>query len=80
MSNGIGGGFHYKGRSPGGDLLITYEDGDAEITTLRRLKNQQVQWMPEGTALPAGIKLKTAAAAATEIASRKGPIRAGRGG
>ena len=36
--------------------------------------------MPEGTALPAGIKLKTAAAAATEIASRKGPIRAGRGG
>ena len=74
------GRIHYKGRSPGGDLLITYEDGDAEITTLRRLKNQQVQWMPEGTALPAGIKLKTAAAAATEIASRKGPIRAGRGG
>ena len=71
---------HYRGKNPGGELLIVYEDGDAEITTLRRLQNQQIQWMPEGTALPAGMRLRTAAAAETDIASRERPIRAGRGG
>jgi hypothetical protein len=72
---------HYRGSSPGGDLLIAYEDGDAEVTTLRRLQAQQVQWVPEGTGLPAGVQLKTAAAAEADLATRQaGPSRAGRGG
>jgi hypothetical protein len=67
---------YYRGRSPGGELLVAYEDGDAEVTTLRRLRNQQVQWMPEGTAVPAGIQFRSAAAAEAEIAARAAPRRA----
>jgi len=70
----------YRGSRPGGDLLIAYEDGDAEVTTWRRLQRQQVEWLPEGTILPRGVSIKMAAAAEADIAARVQPIRAGRGG
>jgi hypothetical protein len=70
----------YRGSRPGGDLLIAYEDGDAEVTTWRRLQRQQVEWLPEGAILPRGVSIKMAAAAEADIAARVQPIRAGRGG
>jgi hypothetical protein len=61
---------YYRGRGQGGNLLIAYEDGDAEVTTLKRLQQQGVQWQPEGSSAPRGISFSTAAEAEAGIAAR----------
>jgi hypothetical protein len=61
---------YFRGRRQGGNLLIAYEDGDAEITTLRKLQRQNIQWLPEGTAVPDGVHFRTASQAEADIANR----------
>ena len=54
---------HFRGKQPGGNLLVTYEDGDAEVTTRQSLKAAAVEWLPEGTPVPAGVRFPTPAEA-----------------
>jgi hypothetical protein len=78
---------HFRGRLKGGNLLIVYEDGDAEVTTMQSLRADQVEWLPEGTAAPAGLVFKAPAQAEAEVTQRAaartaaaatGPRRSGR--
>ena len=61
---------HFREGSKGSNLLIVYEDGDAEVTTLRRLQGGSVKWQPEDTVPPAGVLFKLPALAEAEIQER----------
>jgi len=54
---------YFRGRQPGGALLVAYEDGDAEITTRQSLRDAGVEWLPEGAPIPAGVTFPTASEA-----------------
>jgi len=58
---------HFRGVQPDGNLLVIYEDGDAEVTTRQSLKAAAVEWLPEGTAVPANIKFATPSEAYNQI-------------
>jgi len=75
---------HFRGRAPGGNLLIVYEDGDAEITTLWSLQRDKVEWLPEGTPVPEGVQFREPAAAEAQVrelsAAREAAAQAARSG
>jgi hypothetical protein len=54
---------HFRGRSPDGNLIIAYEDGDTEVTTLLKLKNSKAEWQAPDAQPPAGLNFMTAAEA-----------------
>ena len=61
---------HYRGRQPGGNLLIVYEDGDAEITTRWQLQKDKVEWLPESATAPATMSFKSPMEAEQDITTR----------
>jgi hypothetical protein len=61
---------HFRGRQPEGNLLVVYEDGDAEITTRWQLARDQVIWEPEGTPIPSNVSFKNPATAESSIRNR----------
>jgi len=61
---------HFRGFSKGGELLVVYEDGDSEITTLQQLNRQKVEWLPEGTEPPNSVQFPTAETAEADISAR----------
>lgn len=61
---------HFRGRQPDGNLLVIYEDGDAEITTRWQLARDNVVWEPEGTVLPTNIMVQTPEDAEMAIRNR----------
>jgi hypothetical protein len=62
---------HYRGRLPDGNLIIVYEDGDTEVTTLRKLKNSKAVWQATDALPPAGLTFMTAAEAESVYKTRQ---------
>ena len=50
---------------------MVYEDGDAEFTTLSKLRLQQVEWLPEDAVDPPGVTFKTLDEANAEFERRQ---------
>ena len=61
---------HFRGRQPDGNLLVIYEDGDAEITTRWQLARDKVAWEPEGTVVPAHVSFQNPEDAESGIKNR----------
>jgi hypothetical protein len=61
----------FRGPRQSKNLVITYEDGDVEFTTLRVLQLQQMEWLPESASVPPGVTFMTLEQAEAELLQRQ---------
>jgi hypothetical protein len=61
---------YYRGQQLGGNLIIAYEDGDVEVTSLTKLRNAGAVWQPLDVVPPAGLQFPSAARAESIIKAR----------
>jgi len=57
------GKLYFVGPGQGPNLLVQYEDQDSETCTLQTMRRKGIKLMPEGTELPAGVRIPEPVAA-----------------